>query len=176
MNTTFQQKSKVGVAGNFINQMMGNNATIPVVGQGMTELHYSDRSVYEVIEVSDDLKTVKVEYLEASHDKTKQGGEGHQNWVLTPTGHFRTIVWRNNKWQIKGSEVVFTKELIKEYEESGTDKWTIVRYLSPERRLAIYGGDVWPKNVVEGLTRRRDTYHPIKVLFGVKDYRYDWEF
>jgi hypothetical protein len=174
MNTQFQQKSKVGVAGNFINQMMGNNATIPVVGQGMTELHYSDRSVYEVIEVSDDLKTVKVEYLEASHDKTKQGGMGHQNWVLTPTGYFKTLVWRNNQWKVKGFEVTFTKEFRAQSEEAG--HFCTHKALTPEQKEFIYAGNVWPQNVLGGLTRRRDTYHPIKVLFGVKDYRYDWEF
>lgn len=49
---------------------MGNNQTIPVVGEGATSLHYSDRTCYEVIEVSEDLKTVKLEALDAEWDRT----------------------------------------------------------------------------------------------------------
>jgi len=51
METILKQNRKIGVAGGFINQMMGNNSSIPVVGKGCTILHYSDRSAYEVIEV-----------------------------------------------------------------------------------------------------------------------------
>ena len=43
-NLILKQKRKVGVAGGFINQMMGNNSTTPIVGEGATILHYSDRS------------------------------------------------------------------------------------------------------------------------------------
>lgn len=70
---------------------MSNNASLPVVGKGATQLHYSDRSCYEVIEVSKDGKTVILEYLEAKWDSTKQGGQGHQNWILEPTGQHKTL-------------------------------------------------------------------------------------
>jgi len=50
---TFNQSRQIGVAGNFINQVMGNNCSVPVVGEGATILHYSDREAYEVIAVSD---------------------------------------------------------------------------------------------------------------------------
>jgi hypothetical protein len=63
--TKFQQRAKVGVAGSFHNQLMSNNATLPEVGKGATELHYTDRTCYEVIEVSEDKMTVKLERLEA---------------------------------------------------------------------------------------------------------------
>ena len=38
MKTEKRQYRKVGVAGGFVNQMMGNNATEPKVGEGATEL------------------------------------------------------------------------------------------------------------------------------------------
>jgi predicted helicase len=53
VNSVKRQSRKVGVAGGFINQMMGNNDTLPVVGEGATILMYSDREAHEVIEVSD---------------------------------------------------------------------------------------------------------------------------
>ena len=42
-----KQSRKVGVAGGFINQMMGNNSTTPKVGEGATILMYSDRESYD---------------------------------------------------------------------------------------------------------------------------------
>lgn len=58
--TDFKQKRSVGSAGGFFNQLMGNNASLPEVGKGATILHYSDRSAYEVLEVSDDKKDVVI--------------------------------------------------------------------------------------------------------------------
>jgi len=54
MKTIKKQSRKVGVAGSFENQMMGNNSTTPTVGEGATILSYSDRHAYEVIKVSED--------------------------------------------------------------------------------------------------------------------------
>ncbi len=49
-----RQTRRVGVAGGFFNQLMGNNSTEPVVGKGCTILMYSDRDPYQVIDVSED--------------------------------------------------------------------------------------------------------------------------
>ena len=51
-----KQSAKIGIAGSFINQMMSNNSTLPEVGKEATVMHYTDRSCYEVIEVSKDYK------------------------------------------------------------------------------------------------------------------------
>ena len=59
--------------------MMSNNISIPEVGKGATQLHYSDRTCYEVIEVSKDGMSAKLEALDAEWDKSLPGGEGHQN-------------------------------------------------------------------------------------------------
>jgi hypothetical protein len=176
-NSTFKQKSKVGVSGNLINQLMGNNSTLPEVGKGATELHYSDRSCYEVIEVSKDCKTVKLESLDAEWDKSKQGGQGHQNWILKPTGNFITVIWRNNAWRIKVKKIVFTDELIKKAGDNGF--FSIGAYLKkcdPELHSEVYKDDCFPSKVINGVTREKFEYPVIKLLFGVKDYRYDWEF
>lgn len=168
----FKQKAKVGVAGSFFNQLMSNNSSIPEVGKGATRMGYSDRHCYEVLEVSKDGKTVKMESLDAKWDNTKQGGEGHQNWILEPTGRFTTVVWRHNAWRVKGSEISFTKE----FQEKYKDAVSYARQLTEEQRKAVYGNDVRPCNVVEGLTEKKIVYHKIKILFGAKDYYYDWSF
>jgi hypothetical protein len=167
-----QQRAKIGVAGSFFNQLMSNNCTLPEVGKGATQLHYSDRTCYEVLEVSNDGKTVKLEALDAEWDKTKAGGEGHQNWILKPTGRFCTVVWRNNAWKIQGADITYTKE----FKEKHKDVVSYARQLTEEQHNAVYGDDVYPANVVEGITERKTFYHKINIIFGIKDYYYDWEF
>lgn len=175
--TEKRQRSKVGVAGSFINQMMANNATLPKVGEGATQLHYSDRTCYEVVEVSEDGKTVKLESLNAVWDKTKPGGMGHQNWVFENTGRFSTVIWRNNAWRTKTRSIVFTKEMIDKAAENGFYSPAAYVYKTDrELHEKIYKGDTWPQTVIEGITREKFEYPAIKLLFGVKDYYYDWSF
>jgi len=169
-----RQRAKVGVSGSFINQMMANNATLPKVGEGATQLHYSDRTCFEVIEVSEDGKTVKLEALDAVCDKTKTCDIGHQNWIFNPTGRFVTVVWRQNAWRIKSRKIVYTKEFVDKAERQGF--YAPARALTPEQHTLIYNNEVWPQSVVEGITREAFEYPAIKLLFGVKDYYYDWSF
>lgn len=174
--TKFNQKAKVGVAGSFINQMMSNNDTIPKVGKGATKLHYTDRTCFEVIEVSADCKTARLEYLKAELDQSLGGGHGHQNWVLKPTGSFITVTWRQGAWRVVCKEVVFTDEFVKDCETKGIK--FIGRWMrdNPELADKIYDGDVRPKNVVDGYTKEKTTYNKINIIFGIKDYYYDWSF
>jgi len=164
-NSQKVQKAKVGVAGSFFNQMMSNNATLPIVGKGATQMHYTDRSCFEVIEVSKDGKTARLESLTASADKTQQGGHGHQNWIFTPSGYFMTVQWRHNAWRQKGQRVMFTDK----YAETlgagfhGSDDYN---------KVYIDGKMV----VVEGITELITEWHKIKIIFGVKDFHYDWSF
>jgi hypothetical protein len=118
------QKYPLGIAGSFHNQIMANNSSLPEVGKGATELRYTDRAVYDVIEVSKDGKTVKMEYLRAKADPSKNWQMGHQDWVFEKTNHFTTVVWRYGAWHKK----------------------------------------------ING------KFHKTHILFGVKDYYYDWPF
>jgi hypothetical protein len=168
----FIQRRKVGVAGSFINQMMGNNKTLPEVGKGATIMHYSDRDAAEVIEVSADFKTVKLESLTARYDnavhKNGHAPMGHQDWILEPTGHFFTVVWKWGGWKVESNVVRFTKAFNEQCEKTGYR-------LTDEQRKAIFNED-GTKNVVEGMTERAKEYSKISILFGCKDYHYDWEF
>lgn len=170
--TKTQKGLKLGTQTNsFINWMMSSNQTLPEVGKGATILHWTDRSIYEVIEVSKDGKTVKLEYLDAEWDSSKSGGEGHQNWIFKPTGRYFFVSWRNNSWKTKCTEIVYTEE----FKKTSTT-FALAKSLTPEQHKAVYDGDVVPKNVVEGITREKISYTPINILFGVKDYYYDWSF
>lgn len=174
METTIKQQ-KAKLTGSFFNWLMGNNQSVPEVGKGATVLHYSDRSCYEVIEVSADGKTVKLERLDAKWDKTKQGGEGHQNWILEPTGYLSIIVWRNNAWKFKGKEFKFTKEMEAKLESSGKMMYRDI--LTAEEKAAVYINDsAFPSAEVSGITIAKDTYNKVNILFGTKEYYYDWSF
>jgi hypothetical protein len=174
------QKSKVGMTGSFINQLMSNNSSLPIVGLGATQLHYSDRTCYEVIDVSADGKTARLEYLDAEADKSVSCDMGHQNWILKPSNRFVTVTWRNNAWRTVGTEIVFNEQYIK-YLELIKGIQYIGIYLRknfPKLADEIYGTDGSPRpvNVVEGITRQKKVYNKINILFGVKDYYYDWSF
>lgn len=171
METMFKQKSKVGGAGSFFNQIMSNNSTIPVVGQGATEMHYSDRGVYEVISVSKCGKEVQLEQLNAIA-ALPNSPIGHQNWKFEPTGQFLTVVWRNNAWKRKFRAVHFTKA----FAEAHKGCVSYARKLTEQQRIAVYGGEVHPQNAVEGITEEVTRYSKMNLLFGVKDYHYDWSF
>lgn len=163
--TTFKQTKKVGVAGSFFNQLRGNNTSRPVVGKGATVMHYTDRSCYEVIEVSADGMTAKLEELDARHDSTKPGGMGHQNWILVPTGRFITVSWRHNAWRRRSETVEFTKEFSKQVES---------RTMTTEERKEIFvDGEI---TLIPGKTELKVKWSKISILFGSKDYYYDWSF
>lgn len=167
------QTAKVGVAGSFFNQLMGNNSSVPVVGQGATIMHYTDRSVAEVVEVSPDGNEVKIEHLQALHDKTKEGGMGHQNWVFQPTGHFETLVWKNGSWKIKSEKIVFTKEILQKMEE--TKSWSVNDVISPEQKEKLYD-EFSELQLLDGVTKKKTVYTKVSIIFGVKNYYYDWSF
>ena len=78
----FKQTKKVGAAGSFINQMYGNNNSIPVVGEYCTFLHYTDRTIGIVREIKDN--TVVIEGCETIANKNTKNDIGHQNWVHNP--------------------------------------------------------------------------------------------
>lgn len=162
--------------GSFTNYLMANNSSVPEVGKGATVMHYSDRSVYEVVEVSEDKKRVRLQALEASWDRTKPGGEGHQNWVFTPMNQFITVVWRNHRgggaWYTEHDTVTYTKEYIAAQDSN----LLLAQTLTDEQHQQVYAGQLYPQNVVPGITRRTKKYDRIRILFGRKDYYYDWEF
>lgn len=171
METIKRQKAKVGVAGSFFNQLMSNNSSIPEVGKGATQMHYSDRSCYEVLEVSKDGKTVKLEALDARWDKTKQGGEGHQNWILEPSGRFTIVQWRHNAWRVKSQKILFTDEHSRY--ACGGDKFSKENYEKFIKPCFDKNGNLI---LIEGKTELKTEWHKINIMFGTKEYYYDWSF
>lgn len=168
-----RQKRKVGVAGSFQNQMMGNNATLPEVGKYATELMYSDRHPYKVVAVSKDYKKVEIEYLHHSWDETKEGGMGHQNWKFEESGSVQTIVWKWGSWKRMSKKIRFTKE----FREENDAHFQYSRALTEEQRKELYGEGIYLQKVIEGITEEYTEYSKISVIFQDEpNYHYDWSF
>ena len=168
------QKSKAGkTTGSLFNYLMGNNATLPEVGKGATILHWTDRSAYEVIEVSEN----KMECTIQRYDPERVDGLGmsdSQSYKYEKlTEQKMHLVWRQGAWRAKGSEIVFTKEFIAarlEHERS------LAKALTEEQRSEIYQGEVYPQKVVAGITREKKVFHKVNIIFGVKREYYDYSF
>lgn len=71
---------------------------------GATEFQLVDRYPYTVIEVISSREVI-VQKDEARHDPDKEGGMGHQNWLIKrdPNGPTYCLTLRKDgKWRIKG--------------------------------------------------------------------------
>ena len=114
------QRRKVGVAGGFFNQMMGNNSSIPVVGEGATILMYSDRHAYEVTEVNEDGSECKIRPMTCKFVGSGYGDEQYE-YESNPEGGESTVAWNEKKqcWGYSYTEIkikkVLQNKLIKEY-------------------------------------------------------------
>jgi hypothetical protein len=169
------QSQKVGVSGSFINQVFGNNNSEPKVGEYCTFLHYTDRSVGIVREYDPKTMIAVVESCHTAADLSIKGLDtGHQHWVHTPSGHTTRYQYRKNGWYALGTEVNFTKEFAATIPTACIGIW--LRKNNPELLEQIYGGHIMPCNVVEGITKAKNTYSKTSILFGAADYYYDWSF
>ena len=175
-----RQTRKVGVAGGFINQMMGNNSTEPKVGEGATILHYSDRTPYEVISVSEDGLSCVIRELKATHIGESYGDERY-TYESNPNGRVYNLEWnkKKNKWCTVFTEVLIIKALENRLrKEHG---WKYMDYLPlPEgvtmKDLRDEDSINFSFNLIEGVTKEYKTYHPISIIFGVAEKYYDPHF
>jgi hypothetical protein len=173
MNTaTKRQRRKVGVAGSFQNQMMGNNSTEPKVGEGATILSYSDRAAYEVISVSKDGNSCEIRKMNCEFIGNGYGDERYK-YHSDPNGYTQTLEWNSRKgnWCTVSYSVEIIRALSKRLFNEYGYGWE--NYL-PD---GIKFSDVWDNNnncyrLVKGVTKRYKNLHPVSVIFGVmSEYR-----
>ena len=90
--------------GNLTNRLMENtSSTEPKIGMGATELMYSDREPWEIIDIKYNRKgEARQLVLRHMSSKAKPGAEfGHQDWIIEPdpNGEVRVIKRkRNGTW------------------------------------------------------------------------------
>ena len=150
-----------GNVGSLQNYLMGNNATLPVVGEGATILSYTDRRCCEVISVSENGKRVVLEDYNAIRTD-KNGMSEDQQYRYELTGQQFTIVWRNGAWRRECVGIEFTDAALEmDYDER------LQKCFDPTTKLPI---------LVDGLTVIKKSYPKVSVLFGVKRAYYDYSF
>ena len=92
--------------GNFLNRVMENNNTIPVVGQYANQLQYVDRKTFLVKGYNPKTKTLVLEYLNTKADTSKGPLEiGHQEWTHEPSGQYINLKFRYNNWRTESGSV-----------------------------------------------------------------------
>lgn len=163
-------------------------------GDDITLYYYSDRACYYIDEVISD-KMLKVRKYYVCADKTKEGGEGHQDWVyfkskkdymeylnidddreFSEEDDYEVWVYRYNKWQAKLEYKDFNTVLQKIEKDlkikKDLTKDELLGLVICYTRLPLK--DVL--KLYEGKTvyRYADLGGPIS--FGVRDYYFDWEF
>ncbi|MBW3020186.1 hypothetical protein KY334_02740 [Candidatus Woesearchaeota archaeon] len=170
-NTQFKQKGRrLGSAGGFINQLMSNNSTVPKVGEGATEILYSDRHAYEVLAFDEEKKAVTIQrYAPTRLDKL--GMSDVQNYEYKElTGSPMNLYYKWGSWKRKGIKYVFTDEFCKMYK----DNYKLMHEEYKRRGGKYIGGFVG--QVIEGITKKKIEWHTMNIIFGVKEEYYDFSF
>lgn len=136
------------------------------VGDDITMYHWSDRTCYYITKVIDQ-KHIFVKPYQVCADHSKEGGQGHQNWL-----YFKTIKEEQayindciDKGWIKG----VNKHNLDEIYENSEQEW-VFRY--------GHWNTVQRKESFTNKLLDKPRYHRITqgLSFGIKDYYYDWEF
>ena len=165
-----KQKRKIGVAGCFQNQLMGNNSTTPMVGEGATILLYSDREAYEVISVSDDENSCVIREVNAKFIGKSYGDERYE-YSSDPDGVTRRLEWNHKKkcWGSIWYSIQIIKSLEKEYYKKYGYGWN--KILLADRGLTR--DDITSKEggykLIEGLTKRYKNFSRVSIIFGIME-------
>ena len=171
--STKTQSRKVGVAGGFINQLMGNNSSTPKVGEGATILMYSDRYAYEVIEVSNDSSRCVIRSMDCKFVGSGYGDERY-TYSSNEDGSTKTIEWneRKQQWGETWNSIEIQKslqsKLVKEYGYGWSDYLPV-----PYDSLTDCSNGVYPKlKLVKGVTKEYKNFSKVSIIFGVmEEYR-----
>ena len=182
-----QQSKKITQTGSFINWINGNNNSEPKIGEGATELMWSDRHAFEVIEVSQDKMSCTIQRYKTKRSD-KNGMSDSQGYIYDElTAEKKHLVWRKKQggcWCTVSKEVKFIPKFLKDLQSRSN------KYLFGDQLLEVYGQEVydsvykqksddhwdWSMNIVEGITKEYTNYHKISVLFGSKQEYYDYSF
>lgn len=177
-----RQFRKVGVAGGFFNQLMGNNATEPKVGEGATTLSYSDRHAYDVTWVSEDGLECKIRPCKCTFVGSGYGDERY-TYEPDPEAGETLIRWnpKRSKWQIVSKRRQIVKARMKELQAKYGD-WTWKDGLKPEfgvefDDIVYHEGDAeycewsaWNQyKLIPGLTKDYEVLTDISIIFGTRE-------
>jgi hypothetical protein len=170
-DTAFAQKgTRIGSAGGFFNQLMSHNCSVPVVGQGATELFYSDRSAYEVLSVDEKKKAAVLQKYAPKRIDNNGMSDSQEYEYKDFEGEPFTIYYKWGSWKSKGRMVTFTKEAREKYGDFGKEL-----HEAYQTAGGAYEG-AFIDSVIPGLTEEHTEWHTRNFIFGVKREYYDFSF
>lgn len=185
MKTDKIQRRKVGTAGSFQNQMMGNNSTEPKVGEGATILMYSDRHAYEVTEVSPGGLECVIRKVKAINIGSGYGDELYR-YESDPEGHEVRLRYLEKKqcwakvYRVRRLQKSILKKLQYKY---GVWRWS--DGLLPEYGVTLdnismdeddpaynHASGLIQYKDIPGLTKVYEEFSKVSVIFGMmEEYR-----
>jgi len=168
MENMKQKQTKLSHTGSFINWMMSSNSTIPEVGKGATELHWSDRTPYEVLEVANEGKSALIRQM--GYRASRQMQMGEQAWELfsEPENESIWVHWKWNAWRTKNSRWYKTDKF---WEDLEANKQTMEK-----EELQIWLDSMENKADFPEYYEFHTEWNVKKLLFGKAEYYYDWSF
>ena len=172
------QRRIIGVAGGFINQISGNNKSEPVIGEGATILHYSDRSAYEVIAVSDSGNECTIRKMTTKFVGDGYGDERYE-YISDETNYTKNLEWNPKKG--KWGEVTYSVEVIKSLVKKLAAEWSydwgkhLPQGLTYDDLIIKdeYDRNNWNKlRLIKGVTKEYKNFNPVSIAFGMmSEYR-----
>lgn len=177
------QTRPLAASGSFINNLLGNNATEPKVGMLCTVCLYTDRHVYEVTEVAEDGLSCTIRRMSTSRVNSngcQMTEQQDYQYISNPDGHSKKLVWKQRKgedtgaWLEEYTTIEFTAAVKRAAKERGLFIYS--QALTEDQRLAVYGDNPMPANIVKGITSERKRYDNISVIFDYANEYFDWSF
>tara|TARA_R110000744_G_scaffold134922_3_gene244231 strand:- start:7544 stop:8071 length:528 start_codon:yes stop_codon:yes gene_type:complete len=172
------QTKSINNSGSFVNWMMSNNNTLPEIGEGATELMWSDRQPHQVTWVSDDKSECIIQSINAKRIDTNGMSESQNYDYSDVTDHKQHLIWRNKQggcWCIKSKEIRFIPKFKKQYEIENQKEF-YASELSKELKTEIFGDKYYPQNIIKGITKEYTNYNKINIAFGYAQKYHDFTF
>ena len=163
--------TKLSHSGSLFNYMMSHNETVPKVGEGATELLYSDRHAYEVLEVDEKKKRVLLQRYAPKRIDGLGMSDSQAYEYKELQGEPFYIFYKWGSWKTKHRSVHFTKEACEKYGDFGHAIHEVYKSMGGQ-----YNHNARIDTVIPGLTEEHTEWHNFNVIFGVKREYYDFSF
>ena len=162
-----QKGRRLGSAGGFFNQLMSHNSSVPVVGEGATELLYSDRHAYEVLEVNEKEKSCTIQRYAPKRIDNLGMSDSQAYEYKELTGTPFKLYWRYGSWK---------RKMIEYHWILGKNEWP-TQEMSDEYKAkgGKYNG-AFLASEIPGITKKKTRWYTMSIIFGVKREYYDFSF
>jgi hypothetical protein len=147
--------------GSLFNHLMGSSKSEPEVGKGATVLYWTDRSAYQVIWVSDDKKSCKIQRCKAKRiDSNGMSESQDYDYSELEENSIETLVFKWGSWRTCVKVVNYS-----DYEKLTKDEIELCQ-----------DSDCLKLKLIPGLTKETNVYNKINILFGVQREYHDYSF